>query len=113
MNNFHSSDSLDDVKRNGFGDIDSVDAVETHAPIRATKNRVIISQEAREKRSAGGLILDVQVSKEHDRGTVVHIGDGVEGISIGDTVILSHLGVPCGENLVSVLADHVVAVLHE
>lgn len=78
--------------------------------IQATKNRVIISQVSQEKRSAGGLILDVKQSTDQSRGIVVHIGPGVEGLTVGDSVFLSHVGVSVGENLVSLPSECVVAI---
>jgi len=78
--------------------------------ILATKNRVIIRQVTEEKRSAGGLILDVKSSTDHTRGTVVHCGLGVEGISAGDIVYLSHLGTPVGDDLVSIPFEYIIAV---
>jgi co-chaperonin GroES (HSP10) len=79
--------------------------------ISATRNRIIISQESREKTTASGLIIDIHSGVELDRGVVQSVGTGVEGIAVGDTVIISHLGTNVGENLMSVAADHVVAVV--
>jgi len=78
--------------------------------ICATKNRVIIRQAAEEKRSAGGLIIDVKSSTDLTKGIVVNIGANVEGISVNDVVYLSHLGTPVGENLVSIPAEYIIAV---
>lgn len=81
--------------------------------MKATKNRVLIRQETKEKTSAGGLILSTQMGKDHDRGVVVHVGAGVEGIAIGDTVILSHIGPAVSEDMISVAYEHIIAVCDE
>lgn len=79
--------------------------------IVATKNRVIIRQASEERKSAGGLILELKDGADLSKGIVVSVGSNVEGILVGDTVYLSHLGTSVGDDLVSIPAEYVIAVL--
>jgi chaperonin GroES len=49
--------------------------------------RVLIKREAVETKTAGGIILQTESQERPVQGLVKGVGAGVEGISVGDTVI--------------------------
>jgi len=51
------------------------------------RDRVLIKKEEMEKKTAGGIILQTESQERPVQGLVKGVGAGVEGISVGDTVI--------------------------
>lgn len=78
--------------------------------MKAIGKRIILRIVTEETRSAGGLILDTK-STVQDRGVVTSVGRDVEGIQVGDTVILSHQPTALGDDLFAIHTDYVVACL--
>jgi chaperonin GroES len=61
--------------------------------IRATTDRIIVLPDAAESTTSFGLVLPPVAQGTQTQGTVVSVGQGVDGVEDGDTVIYTeHAG---------------------
>lgn len=86
--------------------------------IKPTANRVLLQQDAKIEKTAGGIIIPGKAQKQEPYGKVLAIGNLVTEVKVGDYVIyklaLAELKEVDGEkDQVMVKEEHILAVIEE
>jgi chaperonin GroES len=63
------------------------------ATIKPVGKRVLVRPESAEEKTKSGIIIPDTARKEKpERGEVIAIGESLEGVSVGDTIVFSKYG---------------------
>lgn len=84
-------------------------------PIVPVGKRIVVRPEQKEDTTKSGIIVASTTKERPERGTVVAIGEALEGVKVGDTVVFSKYGYDevkvNGDDYYVIKHDDVVAVI--